>query len=130
MGDLMVRHFGHVAQQAMSELFLCEPEAFDDGMERDLLSVALGATLYVPAIRPDLAAAVARRAAEGVCSMVLDTEDAVGDHEVDDAIANAAAALAALAGTPAAGTLLFVRVRTPQAIAAIANTPRLANTST
>lgn len=120
MGELRVRHFGHLDQQAMSELFLLEPETFDDASDRDFLSVALGATLYVPATRTDLAAAVARRAAEGVCSMVLDTEDAIGDHEVDAAIANAGEALTTLADTPAGGTLLFVRVRGPEAIATIA----------
>ncbi|MGK2882987.1 MAG: HpcH/HpaI aldolase/citrate lyase family protein [Mycobacterium sp.] len=126
----MVRHFGHLGQKPMSELFLLEPRAFDDGVDRQFLAVALGATLYVPATRPDLAAAVSRRAAEGVCSMVLDTEDAVGDHEVDAAIANAVAALGELAGTPAGNALVFVRVRGPEAIPTIAAAPGAKETLT
>jgi len=102
------------------ELFFRVPEAFDDRDDRNLLAVALGATLYVPATRPDLAAAIGRRASEGVCSMVLDLEDAIADHEVDEALTNAVNVLDELAGTDAASVLLFVRVRNPEAIREIA----------
>lgn len=116
----MVRHFGHLGEQVLSELFMQEPQTFTDRVDREFLAVALGATLYVPATRSDLADAVKRRAAEGVCSMVLDTEDAIGDHEVDGAVANVVAALDQLDGTSAAATLIFVRVRSIEAIATIA----------
>ncbi|MET0451306.1 MAG: HpcH/HpaI aldolase/citrate lyase family protein [Mycobacterium sp.] len=101
-------------------MFFRTPESFTDREDRRFLAVALGATLYVPATRPELAATVARRAAEGVCSMVLDLEDAVGDHEVDDAIRNVVVALDELAATPASKLLMFVRVRHPDAIRTIA----------
>ncbi|MDJ0114763.1 aldolase/citrate lyase family protein, partial [Rhodococcus erythropolis] len=43
--------------------------------------------------------------------MVLDLEDAVADHEVESARANAVDALDKIASTDAVGMLLFVRVR-------------------
>lgn len=111
-----MRHFSQLDDAVTRELFLCAPESFSDRDPRELLAVALGATLYVPATRPDLAATVRRRARDGVCSMVLDLEDAVGDHEVEQAMANAVTALASIARTPASNVLLFVRVRSPEDI--------------
>ncbi len=119
MNDQNLRHFRQLGEDVQRELFLNVPEVLTGSEDRRVLAVALGATLYVPATRTDLAAAVVRRASEGVCSMVLDLEDAIGDHEVEGAMANAVAALDELAGTPAANVLLFVRVRTPQAIRTI-----------
>jgi citrate lyase beta subunit len=115
-----LKHFRQLEAARKQELFLHVPEPFDDRADRRLLAVALGATLYVPATRPDLVAAVRKRAAEGVCSMVIDLEDAVADHQVDDAMSNAIASLDTLAGTDAADLLLFVRVRTADAIRSIA----------
>ncbi|WP_424809510.1 HpcH/HpaI aldolase/citrate lyase family protein [Rhodococcus sp. 27YEA15] len=106
-----MRHFHHLEEDLRHTLFLHEPHSFVDGDDRDLLALALGATLYVPATRAGLADIVGKRATEGVSSMVLDLEDAVADHEVDDARANAVRALDALAETDAASMLLFVRVR-------------------
>lgn len=114
-----VRHFSQLADDATRQLFLQAPEAFGDANDRDVLAVALGATLYVPGTRRALADTIARRAREGVCSMVLDLEDAIGDHEVELAIANTVRTLDELAALPAANVLLFVRVRTPQAIRTI-----------
>lgn len=116
-----MKHFSQLDDGVAQELFLKVPEAFSDRDDRDILAIALGATLYVPATRSDLAATVLRRASEGVCSMVLDLEDAIGDHEVETAMTNAVTALDELAGTPAANVLLFVRVRTPEAIRIIAD---------
>ncbi|QBJ98838.1 ATP/GTP-binding protein [Rhodococcus sp. ABRD24] len=114
-----MRHFHHLDAETADALFLHRPESFDDSADRDLLAVALGATLYVPATRDDLTATILRRAGGGVCSMVLDLEDAVADDEVEAGMANAVAALNELAGTVAANMLLFVRVRTPGDIRAI-----------
>lgn len=106
-----MRHFHHLDDEVRAQLFLHEPKSFEDSDDRDLLAVALGATLYVPATRHDLAGVVLKRSAEGVSSMVLDLEDAVADDEVEAARANAVDALDKLASTDAAGMLLFVRVR-------------------
>ncbi|BDQ18151.1 MULTISPECIES: HpcH/HpaI aldolase/citrate lyase family protein [Rhodococcus] len=106
-----MQHFQHLEDDVREQLFLHAPRSFADSDERDLLAIALGATLYVPATRAGLAGIVSKRASEGVSSMVLDLEDAVADHEVESARANAVEALDKIASTDAVGMLLFVRVR-------------------
>ena len=106
-----MQHFQHLEDDVREQLFLHAPRSFADSDERDLLAIALGATLYVPATRAGLADIVSKRASEGVSSMVLDLEDAVADHEVESARANAVEALDKIASTDAVGMLLFVRVR-------------------
>lgn len=115
-----MQHFQHLEDDVREQLFLHVPQTFSDSDERDLLAIALGATLYVPATRASLAELVEKRAAEGVSSMVLDLEDAVADDEVEAARANAVSALDKIAATDAVGMLLFVRVREVSDIADIA----------
>ena len=82
-------------------------------------ALQLGATLYMPATRPRLAASL--QAIAGLRSAVLCIEDAVGDAEVPAALAN----LAQLLAGPAASTtaLLFVRPRRPAMLAHILRMP-------
>lgn len=114
-----LRHFRQLHGPDVRELFHREPEPFGDSADRELLAVALGATLYAPATRPDLVATIGKRAARGVCSMVIDLEDAVADHEVDDAKARTVAALDLLAANVEPNPLLFVRVRDADTITEI-----------
>ncbi|AWK74731.1 ATP/GTP-binding protein [Rhodococcus oxybenzonivorans] len=106
-----VRHFHHLDSQTHERLFLHAPQSLEPDEDRVVLAVALGATLYVPATRSDLADIVLRRSAEGVCSMVLDLEDAVADDQVEFALLNAIDALDRLAASGGARLQLFVRVR-------------------
>ncbi|GAB0104079.1 HpcH/HpaI aldolase/citrate lyase family protein [Nocardia sp. JMUB6875] len=115
-----LRHFRQVPGPELRRLFHREPEAFGGSRDRELLAMALGATLYVPATRPDLTATIARRAERGVCSMVIDLEDAVADHAVEDGKWQAARTLDELADSGESHPLLFVRVRDPQSIGEIA----------
>lgn len=109
-----MRHFGYLSASDTGALFEAPPEPFDRESGGELLSVALGATLYMPASRPALAADVTGQAAAGVTSVVVCLEDAIADEELADAEANLVAAFAelheqALTELP----LLFVRVREP-----------------
>ncbi|MEV0945086.1 HpcH/HpaI aldolase/citrate lyase family protein [Rhodococcus sp. NPDC049939] len=106
-----VRHFHHLDPETHRRLFLRSPEALGPDEDRAVLAVALGATLYVPATRPDLAETILRRSGDGVCSMVLDLEDAVADREVEAALLNAVEALDRIAVVGGATAQLFVRVR-------------------
>ncbi|WP_280699339.1 HpcH/HpaI aldolase/citrate lyase family protein [Kitasatospora sp. GP82] len=109
-----MRHFGHLADDVRSRLFLEQPVAFDLHSDASVLATALGATLYSPATRPTLAADIRKQAAGGVVSMVLCLEDAIADHEVAGAEANLVRQLTDLwASGPSDLPLLFVRVRTP-----------------
>ncbi|WP_433196815.1 HpcH/HpaI aldolase/citrate lyase family protein [Nocardia sp. CA-107356] len=109
--QLPLRHFRQLHGPEARRLFHRQPEPFGDHADRELLALALGATLYAPATRPDLAVTISRRAARGVCSMVIDLEDAVADHEVEFAKQQTVATLNLLADSPDPNPLLFVRVR-------------------
>ncbi|MFI9405442.1 HpcH/HpaI aldolase/citrate lyase family protein [Nocardia sp. NPDC052316] len=115
-----LRHFRQLHGPEARDLFHREPEPFgDDYTDRELLAVGLGATLYAPATRPDLALTISKRAERGVCSMVIDLEDAVADHEVELAKRQTVAALNLLAANGDSNPLLFVRVRDADTISEI-----------
>ena len=58
-----MRHFDQLADDVRERLFLRQPEAFARDSDRSVLAHALGATLYVPATKDDLAGTVRRQAA-------------------------------------------------------------------
>jgi citrate lyase beta subunit len=118
-----VRHFGYLSASDTDALFEAPPEQFHRESGSELLSVALGATLYMPANRPALAADVTKQAAAGVTSVVVCLEDSVADEHLAEAEANLVAAFAELhqqvQPAQAELPLLFVRVRTPAQIPAL-----------
>ncbi len=111
-----MRHFGHFASDLRGELFHREPQEFTADAPAHTLAVALGATLYSPATRPQLAQDVLKQAGNGVVSMVLCLEDSIDDRDVAAGEANLVRQFAEFAERPDARTalpLLFIRVRTP-----------------
>ncbi|MFC9861450.1 MULTISPECIES: HpcH/HpaI aldolase/citrate lyase family protein [unclassified Streptomyces] len=108
-----MRHFGHISPAAREGLFFQEPCEFHASSSARLLSVALGATLYSPATRPNLAEDVIKQAGLGVVSMVLCLEDSINDAEVAEAEANLVRQFTELAERPDQVPLLFIRVREP-----------------
>jgi citrate lyase beta subunit len=107
-----VRHFGHLSPAQTDALFEKPPEPFDRDSGAELLSVALGATLYMPADRPALPADLAKQAGNGVTSVVVCLEDSIADERLAEAEQNLVAALVTLHREgPAELPLLFVRVR-------------------
>jgi citrate lyase beta subunit len=110
-----VRHFAFLGADTAEALFHRQPEDVPADGDRRLVATALGATLYAPGNRPQLAKDVRRRTEAGVTSMVLCLEDAIADDEVALAEANVVETLRSLAEDPPAGgggpPLLFVRVR-------------------
>jgi citrate lyase beta subunit len=111
-----MRHFDYLADSERERLFHRAPESFGPDADPAVLAMALGATLYCPANRPRLAEDIARRAAQGVTSMVLCLEDSIADVDVDYAEDNLVAQLRGHARVRRDGPLLFVRVRTPEQI--------------
>lgn len=78
----------------------------------------LGATLYMPATRPDLPAALLGGRIPGLRSAVLCLEDSVREEETPHALANLAALLSR-AHQSESGPLIFIRPRSPAMLAHI-----------
>src|SRR6185437_12989923 len=115
-----VRHFGYLSAAQVAALFERPPERFDRGSGTDLLSVALGATLNIPADRPSLVADITKQTAAGGTSVVVCLEDAIADEQVGAAEDNLVDAFTALhAESHAELPLLFVRVREASQIPAL-----------
>ncbi|MQY02642.1 HpcH/HpaI aldolase/citrate lyase family protein [Actinomadura macrotermitis] len=106
-----MRHFDHIDTALRKHLFFRHPRGFDRHDDPAVLAVALGATLYSPATRPDLAGDIAKAARRGVTSLVVCLEDAIADAELTAAEANAVAQLRLLHARGGPAPLLFVRVR-------------------
>lgn len=110
-----MRHFDHLDEIVRKQLFHTQPGDFDLDSEIPVLAHALGATLYMPGTRPNLTAAIQRRAAAGVRSMVIDLEDAVEDSRVGEALDCAVDCVTELSET-GVDAMIFIRVRTPEHI--------------
>ena len=122
-----MHHFSQLDAETRQRLFLHEPASFDRHSPAEVLSAALGATLYSPATRQNLLQDIRKQAARGVVSMVLCLEDAIDDREVDAAEANVVSQLTQLAELveaedPAVDEwpLLFLRVRHAEQITDLA----------
>lgn len=85
--------------------------------------ISLGATLYVPATRPNLATLILGPSHHGLRSVVICVEDSVLQGDAPQALANLAAFLIALRAVPANATrpMIFVRPRSPKMLAHILN---------
>jgi citrate lyase beta subunit len=111
-----MRHFDGLKSSERDRLFLHQPQAFDRQSPAEILAIALGATLYMPASRPDLALDVKKAARRGTTSVVLCLEDAISDDSVVVAEQNVISQLRRYATTSAKAPLIFVRVRAPYQI--------------
>ncbi|MGV9909268.1 HpcH/HpaI aldolase/citrate lyase family protein [Streptomyces tendae] len=112
-----MRHFGQIAPDVRKRLFHLEPCSFTADSPARLLSAALGATLYSPATRPNLADDILKQGARGLVSMVLCLEDSIDDADVPVGEANLVRQLTDLAERSGDDVpLLFIRVRTPEQI--------------
>ena len=115
-----MRHFGYLSASDTDALFEVPPEPFRRDSGPELLSVALGATLYMPADRPSLVADITKQAAAGVTSVVVCLEDSIPDEHVGAAEDNLVAALEELhRDAQAELPLLFVRIRDPRQMPAL-----------
>ncbi|MEH7500521.1 HpcH/HpaI aldolase/citrate lyase family protein [Neobacillus drentensis] len=77
--------FTYFYKDEIKRFFFQKPQAFTKYSNRELLSYGLGATLYMPATRPNIHQEILSKKHEGLTSLVIDLEDAVGDNEVTGA---------------------------------------------
>ncbi|WML47778.1 HpcH/HpaI aldolase/citrate lyase family protein [Neobacillus sp. PS3-34] len=113
-----MRFFSYFYEKDMSQLFYQTPLDFNKFTNRELLAYALGATLYMPATRTDICVSIMSNKHEGLTSLVIDLEDAIGDSEIHVAEDNLLVELFKLFGALKNGNLtidqiplLFIRVR-------------------
>jgi hypothetical protein len=114
-----MRHFCHLPEATRSALFEVPPSEFTRASAAELLANGLGATLYCPATRDDLARRIAKVAAKGVSSMVLCLEDSVPDDAVGVGEQNLVRALRVHQDGGHLAPLLFVRVRSAEQITSL-----------
>jgi citrate lyase beta subunit len=77
--------FTYFYQDEIKRFFFQKPQTFSKYSNRELLSYGLGATLYMPATRPNIHQEILSKKHEGLTSLVIDLEDAVGDNELTNA---------------------------------------------
>ena len=111
-----MRHFDHLTATERARLFFREPEPFDRAASRETLAAALGGTLYIPAIRPEIAKDLRKQSDHGVVSTVVCLEDSVADADLANAERNAVCQLRQFAQEGDDGPLVFIRVRAPEQI--------------
>jgi citrate lyase beta subunit len=105
-----LRHFAHLSPSRESALFHRAPQDVPYSSDRMLIATALGATLYAPGTREELAADARRQSARGLTSMVFCLEDAVADGDLEAAERNVVDSLVALDGDLAL-PWIFIRIR-------------------
>ena len=119
-----MQHFAHLPPEVRARLFHTPPLPVDPQAAPGALAHALGATLYCPATRPELAADLARLGARGLVSAVACLEDSVRDDELaaaeDSLVRQLAQHRHDVDAGLAAPLLLFVRVRTPRQLRELA----------
>lgn len=80
-----MKFFSYFGETEIDQLFFHKPQNFNMFTRKELLSYALGATLYMPATRPNIHQDILLKKHKGLTSLVIDLEDAVGDMEVEAA---------------------------------------------
>jgi citrate lyase beta subunit len=80
-----MRLFSDLPGEKINKLFYKKPGFFNKRSDRELLAYALGATLYMPATRPNIYQDLLSKKHAGLSSMVICLEDAIGDDEVERA---------------------------------------------
>lgn len=106
-------HYQFLTESERGRLFHLPPQPLTPESPLDVQAVALGATLYSPATRPNLVKDVVRSRERGVTSSVLCLEDSVPDEQLAEAEANLVAQLQTVHEDRPDTPWLFVRVRSP-----------------
>ncbi|MDR0269897.1 HpcH/HpaI aldolase/citrate lyase family protein [Paenibacillus sp.] len=115
-----MRYFNYLTQAEEERIFHSSPAPFSNCSNREVLSHAIGAALYMPATRINIADDLISGKHLGLVSVVMDLEDAVGDYQVEFAEDNLSQQIQRLAGLIRAEgigaddlPLIFIRIRTP-----------------
>ena len=81
-----LEYFQYLSKTQKEQIFYKKPAPVHKYVAREQLAYAVGAALYMPAIRKDIAAIIIQQKYKEAVTIVLDLEDAIGDNCVDEAI--------------------------------------------
>lgn len=120
-GGRNVRYFNYLQQEQEAEIFHIVPSHFTNRTSKEMLAYAVGAALYMPATRATMIEDIITNKIRGLTSVVIDMEDAIGDHQVEQAEAYMLDQMYRFSSMVRLGImdddavpLFFVRVRSPQ----------------
>jgi len=118
---LRLKYFNDVAAIGIEDLFYRKPETVTKHTDKQRLSYSLGALLYMPATREDIAHLIITNKFKELVTVAICLEDAIGDHEVERAenklvthMQQIQAAVEDGRLTEDTTPLIFVRVRSAQ----------------
>ncbi len=116
-----MQYFNFLSEETRKEIFYNCPTSFNKETERKILAHAVGALLYMPATRLNIAEEIVSEKYRGMVSMVICLEDAIGDHQVEFAENHLLDQLKGLKQfventtiEPDLLPLIFIRVRNPE----------------
>lgn len=122
-----MRYFDYLQADEAEEIFYLSPGEFSRNSDKETLSLALGATLYMPAIKQGIAGDMIKCKNRGLKSAVLCLEDSIGDSKVDEGENMLDSALQELYTAIRSGDsnaeelpLIFIRVRSAEQMRRIA----------
>jgi citrate lyase beta subunit len=115
-----MRYFNFLTREEEKDTFHCKPISFNSTSNKELLAYAIGAALYMPATRQTIADDLLIGKHEGLVSMVIDLEDAIGDNQIELAEESLLQQLHRVSSFLKLGSmsvhhlpLIFIRIRTP-----------------
>ncbi|MFF2482418.1 HpcH/HpaI aldolase/citrate lyase family protein [Paenibacillus sp. NPDC058071] len=113
-----MRYFNYLTNEEEQNFFYSLPTQFNNYADKEIIAHAVGAALYMPATKDNIADDLVAVKHEGLVSMVIDLEDAVGDNQLEYAEATLKATLLKIGHYTATGLLrsddiplIFIRVR-------------------
>ena len=80
-----MKYFNDLAAIGIEDLFYRKPETVTKHTDKQRLSYSLGALLYMPATREDIAHLIITNKFKELVTVAICLEDAIGDHEVEQA---------------------------------------------
>ncbi|HJF31036.1 MAG TPA: HpcH/HpaI aldolase/citrate lyase family protein [Sporosarcina psychrophila] len=122
-----MKYFNDIAAVSVEDLFYRQPLTITKHTDKKRLSYSLGALLYMPATRLDIADLIITNKFKELVTVAICLEDAIGDHEVEEAenklilhMQQITAAVQEGRLTEETTPLIFVRVRSAKQMVDIA----------
>lgn len=78
-----MRHYDYLSNQEIEKIFFIPPAEINRNGNKEIISHALGATLYMPATRETIAEDIIQKKYLGLKSIAICLEDAIGDQQIE-----------------------------------------------